>query len=140
MTPVDMLHFHTEGQAAIPGDCLRACVASLFDMPAEEVPHFVADPRGEHMWFRAVNEWAAERGVQYVVYDGFPSFVPKGGFLAIGSGKSPRGNFGHACIYRIDYGPPELIHDPHPSRAGVVGKPDRFGLFVRNFTMSGVGV
>jgi hypothetical protein len=128
-----MLHFHTEGEGTIPGDCFRACVASLFDLPTADVPHFVADPRGAHVWFWALNEWLDTKGMQAVIYDGFPCFVPNGGFLAIGSGKSPRGTFSHACIFRVDYGPPELIHDPHPSRAGLDGKPTRFSLFVPKF-------
>lgn len=40
MTPVESLikdHNPAEGRY---GDCFRACIASLLDLPAEEVPHF----------------------------------------------------------------------------------------------------
>lgn len=31
------------GEAPVPGDCFKACVASLLELPYEAVPHFVAD-------------------------------------------------------------------------------------------------
>ena len=135
MTPVDMIHFHTEASGSIPGDCFRACVASLFDLPALTVPHFVADPRGEHCWMHAVNEWADARDMFYTIFRDDPIVPPKGGALVIASGKSPRGDFGHSVICHLDYGPLRLIHDPHPSRAGIVGPPRSFGIFVRKFCL-----
>jgi hypothetical protein len=40
------------------GDCLRACIASIFELPIASVPHFVA----EDDWWGALNRWVEARG------------------------------------------------------------------------------
>lgn len=102
-----------------PGNCWQACVASLLELPLEEVPHFIVH---EDWWeatkaFVSVHKpgWTMEHfDAAFPVYqwpDGAPEHV-------IGSGPSPRGDFYHAAI--VDAKTGELAHDPHPSRAGFV--------------------
>lgn len=55
------------GGDAVPGDCVKCCVASILELSYEDVPHFVArevlDDDGEPMnWFDGVNVWLARRG------------------------------------------------------------------------------
>ena len=41
------------------GDCLRACVASVFELPIEEVPHFAEAPS----WIAALRGWLKPMGL-----------------------------------------------------------------------------
>lgn len=95
------------------GDCLRACVATLYRLPAEAVPHFVEHPD----WFGALCEWAREDGYT-VTYEGpsFPMYTAHRHVIALGT--SPRDpDVTHAVV--VDARTGELGHDPHPSRAGL---------------------
>lgn len=45
------------------GDCVRACVATILDLDAEDVPHFYHDnPTGE-VGMERMREWLAGRGL-----------------------------------------------------------------------------
>ena len=41
-----------------PGDCFRACVASILELPIDEVPHFCAAEE----WIPPLQAWFRERG------------------------------------------------------------------------------
>lgn len=43
------------------GDCWRACIATILNMPSAEVPNFAAQV-GDEMW-RATRDWLDERGL-----------------------------------------------------------------------------
>lgn len=114
----------------IIGDCFRCCIASLLELSAARVPHFADydwdDTSGR--WFVDLNKWLAPRGVAYIelpVSDDGPESVAKwlSGATAFGfdiyhiiGGNSPRG-VDHAVVARNGV----IVHDPHPSRAGLVG-------------------
>jgi hypothetical protein len=101
------------------GDCLRACVASVLDLDASDVPHFVQyveHPAGtdSHLWWWALVGFCAAYGwrVGYHANDGNTP-VPEG--WALVDGKSQRG---HAHVVVCHDG--KLVHDPHPSDAWLV--------------------
>ena len=110
----------------IPGDCVRAAVASLLNLDPAEVPHFTCqdDTRvwplalaafaNQHGWNVERREFKEEEG------DRLPRFG-----LAIG--QSPRG-ISHAVVTRDG----EIAWDPHPSREGL-----RFVQQVIEFTEPG---
>ncbi len=55
------------GGDSLPGDCVKCCVASILELPYEDVPHFVArevkDADGKPLdWFNGINHWLRERG------------------------------------------------------------------------------
>jgi hypothetical protein len=102
----------------VPGDCLRACVASLLDLPYDTVPHF-----GLYVsWWDTLRRWVREH------HDtDFAPLEPVGGsvrpFLRdpdrtplIATGPSPRSERRHAVLVDADL---HLVHDPHPSGAGL---------------------
>jgi len=96
------------------GDCFRACVASVFELPLDAVPNFCGDHREQ--WFDACRRWLHARGFDAVLL--VPEILeqsppPQG--VCIVSGKSPRGDWLHSVVY-VDGKP---AHDPHPSRAFV---------------------
>lgn len=55
------------GGDALPGDCVKCCIASILELPYETVPHFVArevkDAEGNPLeWLAGVNHWLRECG------------------------------------------------------------------------------
>lgn len=88
------------------GNCMQAAVASLLDLPLEEVPHFCAFPD----WLGYLAIWSAQRGwaVRHRNAD-----EPVA--LGIACGPSPRG-VEHATVMRDG----EITWDPHPSRDGLL--------------------
>lgn len=48
------------GDSIVKGDCMRACVASLFELPLDDVPHFVESDR----WWALWEEWLAARNLR----------------------------------------------------------------------------
>lgn len=80
-------------------DCLRACLATITGRPYQEAPDNEGDWRGKAIAFLNASDAHLSN-------------------LVIGIGESPRGcKGGHAIVCALDGTP---VHDPHPSRAGVV--------------------
>jgi hypothetical protein len=107
MKPVDQDIFVNDPQGR-PGNCLQACVASILELPLNEVPHFVTVP--DDTWFDQMVKWIESRG--YALYDSDGLSCDEDYVFAIG--KSPRG-VSHVVIYHKG----EMVHDPHFSRAGI---------------------
>ena len=121
MTPVDQTEFG-EGH----GNCFSACIASLLNRPLSDLAEF---HRLYTAWGRAmiaggklpwetrcapVEELARVTGHAVAhLHSALEPFVPQG--YAIASGPSPRG-VDHSCV-SLDG---RIVHDPHPSRAGLV--------------------
>lgn len=105
MKPVDQTLFH--GEPGQIGNCMQAAVASLLELDLDDVPHFAAI---EHGWWEAFLEFCAARGFAVVICDPAPSSE----LLGLAGGPSPRGVL-HMVVARGD----EVVHDPHPSRAGL---------------------
>lgn len=62
MIPVEQRHlavFDEQGDCVQHGDCLTACVASLFELPIDGVPFFVESDR----WWHEYHEFVAARGL-----------------------------------------------------------------------------
>lgn len=113
MKPVDQTTFGEEG------NCFAACVASILELPIEEVPNFcVAYPHDT--WFEEFNRWLEPRGLacvsmqaDVVDVEAFCASAPR--IPLIVDGRSPRGRR-HGVVY-VDG---KLAHDPHPSRDGII--------------------
>lgn len=98
--------------SGIPGDCVRAAVASLLDMDPAKVPHFTCQD-DVRVWHYALIGFAHEHGWRIdrrAVEENDP--LPEFG-LAIG--QSPRG-ISHAVVAVGG----KVAWDPHPSRGGLV--------------------
>lgn len=97
MIPVEqqiMALFDERGDRVQAGDCMRASMASLFELPLEEVPHFVAY---EDWWGRWMN-WLHDRGLMigpafYSVEEEDPAKLNgwPGDLYWLATVKSPRG-------------------------------------------------
>lgn len=111
MKPVDQTTF-----GAPKGNCFAACVATIFGLPIDAVPHFMEEPD----WWSAFRSWLH----QELDYDAL--FIPLSSINGaewlrdivapcIVSGPADRG-LDHATVW--DRGAP--FHDPHPSRSGLL--------------------
>lgn len=122
-------------------------MASIFELPYEDVPQFGGEqtPAAEQSGFRQDQElraWLGARGVDFrYINDPAEQLRCRGSAeipwgLCIGSGKSPRGDWQHAVVMRAfaDWKPggpwAEIVHDPHPSRAGLDGPTLTYQCFV----------
>ena len=105
-----------------PGDCWKTCIASILDLPMEAVPHFV-ESKGD--WWAETRQFidAATDGTKEILWWEHVPNAPHGIDYFIATGDSPRGDFQHAVIANSDG---QIIHDPHPSRAGLVGPATQF--------------
>jgi hypothetical protein len=99
------------------GNCLSACVASLLEIPIEWVPNFTRERDPEISQPMKLNAWLSSIGLEalYCMTDIMhPEHVIPDGYYII-TGWSPRGR-PHVVIGRGKH----IVHDPHPSRAGLV--------------------
>lgn len=136
MIPVDMRildHCPAEGRY---GDCFRAVVASILELPYDDVPHVMAYPEGTpdvvlpngqpaSQWYVDLRAWLAPRGLDCITYD-LNQFRRDGGDVSALlrnltmyhdlAGPSPRfPGVLHSCVAREG----RVVHDPHPSRTGI---------------------
>ena len=122
MKPVDQ----TETRLTL-GDCSRACIASIFEFPIKEMPNFWESTQDVSEFWKMTNEWMKKRFgmICFTVFvnDGHEYLLKD--VLCIALGKQERNGEDHAVVWRN-----HLIHDPHPSKAGLLDVPDTFTLFV----------
>jgi len=109
------------------GDCFRACVASIFEFPIERMPNFWEQTQDGPEFWRLNDEWANK----YLGYRCVSMRVAKSDMdivedvLCIACAKSPRGEVDHAVVWKNG-----VVHDPHPSNAGLAEEPDTFTVFI----------
>lgn len=125
MKPVDQTRFggldHPPDER---GDCWSACIASLLEIPLSEVPHFVRHDSQDEI-NAEMAAWMGRRGFLYLTISTSGGWTPGEHVFAIASGPGPRGHR-HCVVWQGGRG---MVHDPHPSRAGLVGDPEEFDLF-----------
>jgi hypothetical protein len=102
MRPVDQTTYGPDN-----GNCFSACLASILEIPLEEVPVFL----GTH-WDDFL-PWLAERGLSASIYPR-KEYVPPGFSIAGGHSKRFAGRK-HACVAYNGM----VVHDPHFSRDGL---------------------
>lgn len=123
MKPVtqQVMHDVANGQF---GDCQRAVIASLLELPIEDVPHFLQDAKGDPTaYWQAIQKFCRGHGYAYLTAHspkGLAFYGDDGDVFHEISGPSPRhaGTF-HAVIGKNG----QVFFDPHPSRAGLAGDP-----------------
>jgi hypothetical protein len=109
-----------EAGSVVAGNCLQAAVASIYELPIEAVPHFA---QFEREWGTAFFLYLKSRGFDCIKLHG----PPTGGEIVLAFGRSPRGDFAHAVVWRDD----AMIHDPHPSGDGLDGDPEEYWAITR---------
>lgn len=88
------------------GNCLQACVASLFELPLEAVPHFMLF---KDKWWEALYLF-----IQSINYEllGFVDGEPphNGQYYIVSIDFGEQYDFGHSVIFKDG----KITHDPHP--------------------------
>lgn len=99
------------------GDCLRACVASILELPIEQVPNFQQEDGNIH-WYDRWQGWLAQFNLGWLSwqYDQAVPWFPPG--YAIVGADSPRGPFKHAIVVYDG----KIVWDPSPMREQGVGQ------------------
>jgi hypothetical protein len=109
MLPVDQEFFYDKGEI---GDCVRAVTASILELSPTDVPHFVKN-QPEDEWYDTWEQFMVAHGVKPImIISGDIPPRPRGYYLA--SGPADRG-----CKHIVIMNDGKLVHDPHPSRAGL---------------------
>jgi len=123
MTPVDQEFIHDPANGQY-GDCQRAVIASLLDLPIADVPHFTKESNGDAVKFwEMLQVFCGKHGYAYLqvpAKSGSAFYGLDTGVYHEISGPSPRGNGTFHAVVGFDG---EIVFDPHPSRAGLAGDP-----------------
>ena len=100
------------------GNCWPACIASLLDLPLQDVPQFFHGATEECHWWDQWQDWLARFGLelQCIEAEHIPNLAPAG--YSIMTVESPRGPYLHATIAKDG----ELVWDPSPKRADGIGR------------------
>ena len=110
MKPVDQSTFGNIG------NCLSACVASIFEISISDVPNFCCikeHPQYDRNWFTALADFMIPFG-----YKPRRRVHPPDGYSII-NGNGPRGSR-HSCV-AFDG---KIVHDPHPDKTGLLNITD----------------
>ena len=109
------------------GNCFEACVASILELPLKECVIFTdgvdekseLDQATQKHWWQVFVEWALHRDLipVFILAGDFRGKAPRG--YSIVSGKGPRG-LDHSTVGCDG----KIVHDPHPSRAGLLSVRD----------------
>jgi hypothetical protein len=93
------------------GNCFAACVASILELPIEEVPNFCDAPGN---WLVPFKAWLAERGLFAIIVEHATCVDSARHFIACGDYEGPTGNGPHAVVYENA----KLSHNPNPRHEG----------------------
>ena len=130
MKPV-MQEFQQNVETGVQGDCHRACIASILELPISDVPHFYEDDPLDHIGKRRVQDFLATQGCVEVDFLFFPSEgldecldwmgkVNQDVYYILGG--MSKNSVGHSVICLNN----KIVHDPNG--AGIVG-PFRNGQY-----------
>ncbi len=108
------------------GNCWTACIASILELPIEQVPDFIDNKD----FYGSTVKWLAKRGLTLVQIDLQHStcwpFFWGNSVWTILSGQSPRGDWKHAVVGNGL----KPIHDPHPDNKMLKGEIEYVYLIV----------
>lgn len=107
MKPVDQTKLHIPGKQN--GNCMVAAFASLLELKISDIPEF--EDMSDGKWYPKMLAWLKGLGFQLLRWD--EEVYMSGYFIA--TGPSPRG-IGHSVVYQGT----EMVHDPHPSKEGLL--------------------
>jgi len=115
IVPVDQTTFGVPG-----GNCLSACIASILQLGIEEVPYFMSDDINGREWITKLATWLVQFGLYPVVVTG--GMFTKLGFAGVHILQGPTVRGGTHAVVGVGN---TVIHDPHPSRAGLLSISER---------------
>lgn len=119
------------------GNCVQACVASMFELPLKEVPNFMMG--GTDHFLTHLRKWCDGLGivaldVSFEYYSEAEDFLKDCYVIAIG--KSPRitPEVTKKILHAVVWFNGKIVHNPyphpHPSGKDLDGDPDFFTVFI----------
>ena len=125
------------------GDCFSACLASLLELPLEQVPKFRRDNPEPGEMMKAARFWLAENfALSIVTIQMEPEEIESGADIriiganpntpCIAGGASPNlDNCQHAVVGFLNEADEfQMTHDPNPSSKGIIGRPKHLYFLV----------
>lgn len=116
MKPVHCIVKH-DPAAGTYGDCIRACIATILELPAEKVPHFAHDNAEPFTVYQRVREYLADHKLApfWINFDGA---IPREDLLSMLHQLNPEsifmlyGSFEHGGDHVLVCRGGEIVHDP----------------------------
>lgn len=109
--------FYSNGKRLTYGNCLIACVASMVELPIDEVPNVYTfyglgekKEINQNMWFEVMNMWLSNKFNKNLIYHEITETTKQE--YVIMRGLSMRSK-PHTCIYKNINGNFEPYFDPH---------------------------
>ena len=115
MKPVDQSRISYED-----GDCLRACIASVLELPLEDVPAYLNDDMGARY-----NEWLRRFNLSLLAIRLDPGIDVPAGYHLI-EGPSRNGKDSHVAVGLNG----KIVHDPDPTSRGEFKGGGNYWVFV----------
>jgi hypothetical protein len=108
------------------GDCVRACIASIFERDIETVPNFWLETQNSVDFWSYLNNWSkSELGCSSILMklfkDSHKDFID--GLLCVAIGESSQG-FEHAVVWKDG-----MIHNPSKNGGELSQEPKLFLIF-----------
>jgi hypothetical protein len=104
------------------GNCFAACVASIFELPLNNIPDFCSLSPD---WWEGFQNWLMKRGLCAIEVRLEPKcLIWSNGCICILTGKSPRkmGRL-HSVIAKTSRNGFDYVFDPHPDNTFLSGEP-----------------
>lgn len=107
---------------------MQACIASILEVTIDQIPEFMKD--GFDAYEDNLSKWLKDMPftlleIRFIGEEGKINYIENG--FTIITGESPRdSNYNHAVVCWNG----EIVHDPHPSRDGIVGNIKSHTVFV----------
>jgi len=96
------------------GNCMEACLASIFECTLGDVPDFAGNITGAGR-FLQLQRWLAERNLSLLMLPAKPVDAPAGySMVAVKSKTLPNPDDGHMVVAKNGL----LVHDPNPNSKG----------------------
>lgn len=106
------------------GNCDLACLSTITGIPLEQIPRY-NEAMGDYGWHIQRNDFLRAHGFYIVTFSVEAlRYLPDSYCIAVGP--SPRGDWDHSVVGRIQQNKLSLIHDPHPAQAFFLGKAPKF--------------
>jgi hypothetical protein len=145
VTPV-MQRYEHDPENGVYGDCHKAALASILGLFWEEVPHFMHElgPKEGEEFNRRQDDFLRKRGLTPIIFAVGPD-VDLSRTLEICQTWNPGtyfllgGESASGCGHTVVCVDGEIVHDPSPKKAGIVGPMDD-GLYWVTYIGSIVGV
>lgn len=119
MKQIEQSIIHVPGETF--GDCMRARICSILEIPPDNVPNF-AEYLGPMAWWDAIRDYLRSYlSLDIIRINSLKDVTQWGTPFAVATVESPRGPWGHCVVvYKDGF----IVHDPYPADIKQTGLAD----------------